>query len=216
MTRDDVNIFEKTTPFEGYFRIDRYRLRHRLFEGGWSGELTREIFERGHAVAVLLYDPDLDTLVFIEQFRCGALAAASSPWFGAGFSPWLLECIAGIIEDGESPEEVARREAVEEAGCEIGEIVPVCHYLVSPGGTSESLFVFCGRVDAQNAGGVHGLTEEHEDIRVLAVPSAEAFRWLDEGRFNNAMTLIAMQWFRMNHETLRARWRTPPRPPGGA
>lgn len=214
MTRDDVDIIEKTTPFEGYFRIDRYRLRHRLFEGGWSGEMTREIFERGHAVAVLLYDPDLDTLVFIEQFRCGALAAASSPWFDAGFSPWLLECIAGIIEDGESPEEVARREAVEEAGCEIGEIVSVCHYLVSPGGTTESMFVFCGRVDAQNAGGIHGLTEEHEDIRVLAVPSAEAFRWLDEGRFINAMTLIAMQWFRMNHETLRTRWRAPSQPAG--
>ncbi len=210
MTRDDVEIIDKTTPFEGYFRIDRYRLRHRLFEGGWSGELTREIFERGHAVTVLLYDPDLDKLVFIEQFRPGALAAGFSPWFGAESSPWLVECIAGIIDEDESPEEVARREAVEEAGCEIQEIVPVCHYLVSPGGTSESVFVFCGRVDASNAGGIHGLTEEHENIRVLAVPAAEALRWLDEGKINNAMTLIAVQWFRMNHETLRARWRTPP------
>jgi len=94
--------------------------------------MTREIFERGHAVSVVLYDPDLDNLVFIEQFRPGALAAKSSPWFDADFSPWLVETVAGIIGEGETPEQVARREAVEEADCKILELEPVCHYLASP------------------------------------------------------------------------------------
>ena len=172
-----------------------------------GAEIDREIFERGHAAACLLYDPDLDKLVLIEQFRAGALAALASPWFDeAETSPWLIEIVAGIIEDGEEPEAVVRREALEEAGCAIGHIEPLFHYLVSPGGSSESMFVYLGRVDAANAGGIHGPAHEGEDIRVLAVDVDEAFAMLDQGRINNAMTLLAMQWFRANHEALRARW----------
>ncbi|HJN22582.1 MAG TPA: NUDIX domain-containing protein [Rhodospirillales bacterium] len=214
MTPDDVEIIEKTRLYQGFFRVDHYRLKHRLFGGGWSGEMSREIFERRHAVTAILYDPDLDKLVFVEQFRPGAFAALSSPWFDSGFSPWLVEFIAGIIEEGETPEDVARREAVEEAGCEIQELVPVCHYLSSPGGSSESIFVFCGRVDASNAGGVYGLSEEHENMRVLPVPVAEAWQWLESGKFRNAMTLIGMQWFKMNHGSLRVRWRRDEAKPG--
>ena len=207
MNADDVEVIEKTTPFKGYFRIDRYRLRHKLFEGGWSGEMEREVFERGHAVTVLLFDPERDKLVFIEQFRPGAYAALASPWFDNGTSPWLIECVAGIIEPGESPEDVARREAIEEVDCAVSDIVPVCHYLVSPGATSESIFVYCGRVRAPKGGGIHGLTEEHENIRSVVVPPDEAFRWLDEGRIVNAMTMIALQWFRIHGDTVRARWK---------
>ena len=206
MTRDDVEIIEKTTPFEGYFRIDRYRMRHRLFEGGWSGEMTREVFERGHAVACHLYDPDLDRLVMIEQFRPGAYAALASPWYDDGFSPWLIECVAGIIEQGETPEGVARRESVEETGCEVTDLIPITHYLASPGGTSESVFLFVGRVDASGAGGIHGKRDELEDIRVFTAEVAEAFRWVDEGRVVNAMTLIGLQWLRQNIDDVRRRW----------
>ena len=215
MNADDVQVIERTSPFQGYFRIDRYRLRHRLFEGGWSGEMVREIFERGHAVAVLPYDPDQDRVVLIEQFRPGAYAALDSPWFDRGaFSPWLVECVAGIIEDGEAPDQVARREAIEEADCPIQDLVPVCRYLVSPGGSSESVFVYVGRVAAPAGGTVHGLGNEHENIRTLVVSADEAFRLMDEGRIVNAMTLIAMQWFRLNRDRLRARWATTAR--GGA
>ena len=208
-TGEDVDIIEKQTAFRGYFRIDHYRLKHRLFEGGWSQEMSREIFERGHSVTALLLDPDLDRLVFIEQFRVGAFCALSSPWFEDGFSPWLVEFIAGIIKEGETPEQVARREAVEEANCEITDMVPVCHYLVSPGGTTESVFVFCGRVDSSAANGIQGISEEHENIRVFSVPVDEALDWLDKGSIANAITLIAMQWFKLNHEGLRARWLGP-------
>jgi len=210
-TTNDVEVVEKTREFNGYFKIDRYHLKHRKHEGGWTGVMMREIFERGHATAVLLYDPDLERMVFIEQFRPGAYAAFSSPWFHEEtHTPWMLECVAGIIDPGESPEEVARRESVEEANCTITDIVPICHYLVSPGGTSESIFLFCGRVDATNAGGVYGLEHEHEDINVLSVPTDTALAWLDEGRFDNAMTLIAMQWFKMNRADLKRQWTAKP------
>ncbi|MFP6729720.1 MAG: NUDIX domain-containing protein [Alphaproteobacteria bacterium] len=207
MKADDVEIIEKEEAFRGYFKIDRYRLKHRQFDGAMGPELSREVFERGHAAACLLYDPDLDKLVLIEQFRPGAYGALAAPWFDeAETSPWIIEIIAGIIEDGETPEQVVRREALEEAGLEIGEIEPLFHYLVSPGAMTESMFIFCGRIDAANAGGIHGLKSEGEDIRVLVVDVEEAFAMLDDGRILNAMTIIPLQWFRANHAALRARW----------
>ena len=202
----DVDVIERTTEFQGYFRLDHYSLKHRLFEGGWSGEMSREIFDRGHAVAVLPYDPDLDRVVLIEQFRPGAYASLASGWFDEDASPWLIECVAGIIEEGETPEAVARREIIEETGLEISQIIATNHYLVSPGGTSESVFSFCGRVDASNAEGVYGISEEHENIRVFNVPVADAFQLLDQGRIINAMTIIALQWLRANLERVKNEW----------
>lgn len=199
MTREDVQILEKTPAYEGYFRIDRYRLRHRLHAGGWSGEMTREVFERGHAAAMLPYDPVLDCVVLIEQFRIGAYAA--------GRDPWLVEIVAGIIEPGETAEDVVRRESVEESGCEVADLVPVCTFLVSPGGTSEAIFLFCGRVDSSGAGGIHGQAEEHEDIRVIALPFAEAKARVEAGRIDNASALIALQWLMLNRAKLRRKWR---------
>ncbi|MBL6958652.1 MAG: NUDIX domain-containing protein [Rhodospirillales bacterium] len=207
MNKDDIEIIEKTTPFQGYFRLDHYRLRHKLFEGGWSGEMSREVFERGHAVAALLYDPHLDKLVMIEQFRIGALAALESRWFDDGFSPWLIETMAGIIEDGEDPEDVVRREAVEETGCSVSKLEMIHHYLATPGGSSESVYLYCGQVDAANANGIHGITDEHENIKVLTVDPEEAFSWLDTGKIRNSMTLIALYWFRFNRQRLRRDWR---------
>ena len=94
MTRSDVEIIEKTVCYEGFFRIERYRLKHRLYNGSWSGEIVRELFERGHAAAVLPYDPVRDEVVLIEQFRVGALAAPGGPW--------LMEIVAGVIDGDET------------------------------------------------------------------------------------------------------------------
>jgi len=198
MTDRDFQLIEKTSPFQGYFRIDLYRFRHRLYAGGWSGEVRREVFERGHAVVVLPYDPERDAVVMIEQFRIGAAAA--------GMPMWQLEVIAGIIDEGETPEAVARREAREEASCEILDLIPVYHYLASPGGASETVRLFCGRVDSRGLGGIHGLPDEHEDIRVEVVPFAEARARLESGRIGNAPTIIALQWLVLNRELLRRRW----------
>lgn len=198
MDHADFEIIEKSPAYQGYFRIDRYRFRHRLFAGGWSGEIKREVFERGHAVGVLAYDPERDAVILIEQFRIGAVAA--------GVPAWQSEVIAGIIDEGETPEAVAHREAQEEAGCTIRDLVRICHYLVSPGGSSETVQLYCGRVDSTGVGGIHGLPEEHEDIRVEVVPFGEARERLLAGRFGNAPTIIALQWLILNRDMLRARW----------
>jgi ADP-ribose pyrophosphatase len=198
MDRSDVEILAKDTVYDGYFRIDRYRLRHRRHEGGWTGEITREVFERGHVAAVLPYDPEGDAVVLIEQFRIGAWAAAKPCW--------LTEIVAGVIDDGESADDVARREMEEETGCPVTALEPIGSYLSSPGGTSESVALFVGRVDSRKAGGIHGLTDENEDIKVLARPWSEVEAGLKAGMFTNAATLIALQWLALNREALRRRW----------
>ncbi len=117
-----------------------------------SGEITREIFERGHAAVLLPFDPVRDEVVLVEQIRIAA--------YDTSESPWLLEMVAGMIEAGETVEDVARREALEEAGLEVGRTKPILSYLASPGGTSERLSIPVGEVDASTAKGIHGLAEE--------------------------------------------------------
>jgi ADP-ribose pyrophosphatase len=163
--------------------------------------MAREVFERGHSVAVLLYDPQADCVVLAEQFRAGALAA--------GLHPWLIECVAGIIDAGETPEGVARREAMEEVGCTLGRVVPIGQFLYSTGACSEICRLFVGEIDSRTAGGVHGLADEHEDIKTHIVPVAEAFAWLDAGTITNAALLIAVSWLARNHAKLRQDWRQP-------
>lgn len=206
MTAADVDVADTVREHEGYFKIDTYRLRHRLFAGGWGPEIRREIFERGHAVAVLPYDPVLDKVILIEQFRTGAFAALQSGWFPADASPWLFECVAGIIDPGETPEDVARREMIEEAGTPVTDLIPAVHSLSSPGGTSESVFVFIGRVDASNVDGLHGLAQEGEDIRPFTVPLADAYRAITEGVMANSMTIIAVQWLLLHKDAVLAKW----------
>ena len=196
---DTVKIIEKETVFQGYFRIDRYRMQYRTYAGGWSEEVLREIFERGHAAAVLLYDPDRDAVALIEQFRVGAYAAG---WD----NPWLLEIVAGIIEKGEAPEDVACREAQEEAGCAISDPLPIVRMLTTPGGSSESIMLYCARVDVREMGGIHGLSTEHEDIKVVIIPFDEVMELLEKGAIQNATALVALQWLALNRETVRTRW----------
>lgn len=194
-----VEVVEKTTPFQGYFRIDRYRLRHRKFDGGWTEVMSREIFERGHAAAVLLYDPERDKVALIEQFRPGALAA--------GMEPWLIEVVAGIIEPGEEPEEVVRREALEEAGCTVTDLHFVGRYLATPGGSSESIWLYCGRFDSRGAGGIHGLDHEDEDIRVLPLSRQEALERLAAGEITNLFCAVALQWLALNYTEMMSIWK---------
>ncbi len=200
MNRDDVELIEKQVAFRGYFQIDRLRLRFPLYEGGMSREVDREVLERGQVAAVLLVDPDRDCVVLIEQFRPGPYAA--------GEQPWLIEAVAGIIEGRESAEEMARREAREEANCEITDLFPIMRFFTSPGASTESVALFCGRVDSTHAGGVHGLEEEGEDIRVLVVPVMEALSLLQEGKIVNAKTIIALQWLASNYDKVKKRWLT--------
>ena len=198
MNHPDVQLIERSIAFDGYFRIDRYRLRHRLHCGGMSRELVREVFERGHVAGVLPVDPDRDRVVLIEQFRIGP--------YVVGWDPWLFEGVAGIINAGESPEQVCRREAEEEAGCTITDLVPIARYLSSPGALSEVVNLYCGRTDSRGLGGVHGLAEEGEDIKVHVMPVDEALAMLNEGRIVNGKAIIALQWLALHYERVRKEW----------
>lgn len=200
--QDPIEVVERCTVYQGYFRMDRYRLRHRKFDGSWTEVMQREVFERGHAAAVLLYDPHRDQVAMIEQFRIGA--------FAAGHPAWLLEAVAGIIEPGETAEALVRREAVEEAGCTIGRLERVGPVLVSPGGTSETVTIFVGEIDASTCReGYYGLAAENEDIRMRLLSAHEAFQLLDQGMLTNAVTALAVAWLARHHSTLMRQWLAP-------
>ncbi|MEX0386282.1 NUDIX domain-containing protein [Spiribacter onubensis] len=205
----DYEIIARETVYDGFFRVSRFTLRHALFAGGQSEALVRERFERGHAVGVLPYDPWRDRVVLVEQFRIGAL--------DSGLGPWLLETVAGIVEPGETPEDVARRESLEEADCRLGELMPITHYLVSPGGTSQTVHLFCAPVDSRDLRlEGHGNPAEGEDIRLHVLPAEEAIAMIGEGGIQAAMPIIALQWLALNRESLRDRWRDgPPAPYNG-
>lgn len=197
--KNDVEIIARETLYSGFFSMDLYRFRHRLFNGEMSGEIKREIFERGHAAVLLPFDPVRDEVVLVEQIRIAA--------YDVSESPWLLEMVAGMIEEGESVEDVARREALEEAGLVVGRTKPVLSYLASPGGTSERLSIMVGEVDATTAEGIHGLADENEDIRVHVVSREQAYQWVEEGKIDNAASVIALQWLQLHYQTLRNEWK---------
>jgi ADP-ribose pyrophosphatase len=195
----EFEITKQTNVFDGFFKVNEVSLKHTLYKGGWSETLSREVFERGNCVAVLLYDPQRDEVVIIEQIRAGALKLGSE-------QAWLLEIVAGAIEQGETAEEVAYRESVEEAGCHIQELIKVMDFFTSPGGTSELLTLFCGKVDTSNVGGIHGLAHEHEDILVKTVSFDKAYQLLETGKIISAIPIIAIQWLKINRDMLRAKW----------
>ncbi|MGB2130543.1 MAG: NUDIX domain-containing protein [Marinobacterium sp.] len=190
----DVRLEQDEPLYNGFFRLHRLTLSHPRFEGG-RVRIQREILDRGNAVCVLLYDPQADAVILVEQFRAGAL--------GKTESPWLLELVAGIVEPGESVEDVARRESVEEAGVELGPVFPITGYLPSPGGCDEWIDLVCALVDSRGVGGVHGLETEGEDIRVHVIGVQDAFALVRENRLRNAAAIIALQWLELNHGRLQ-------------
>ena len=195
----DIEIVDATKIFERYLRIDTFRFRHRLFSGEWSAVRSYDVLRRGRAVAIILYDPDRDSVVLVEQFRLPALLAGSSPW--------QLEAAAGMIDTDETAEMVAVRETREETGLGlIGEPIVIQRYLPSAGGSDESVVLFCGRVDSALAAGVHGLPEEHEDIRVAVKTLAEIEAMLDAGAIENGHTLIALYWLLRHRDRLQRLW----------
>ncbi|MCG8428118.1 MAG: NUDIX domain-containing protein [Chromatiales bacterium] len=193
-------ILKTDVLYQGFLQLNRYQLEHELFAGGSSSVISRERIEGYRAAAVLLYDPDLDEVVMIEQFRIGALEDPAGAW--------LLEVIGGLIETDESAESVAQREAEEEAGCQVLELLPICNFWVSPGFSTEQITLYCGKVDASHAGGIHGLAEEGEDIRAVVMKADEVIAELYGGRVNSTSAIIAVQWLAMHREQLREQWRS--------
>ncbi len=191
-------IIDKEILYSGFFRMEKYRLKHTLYAGGWSPEISRELFVRGSCVAVLLYDPHADKVILIEQFRAGAILQPDRAW--------LVEIVAGAIEDGETATEVAYRESLEEAGCEIQELLVINEFYTTPGGASERITLFCGKVDSTHIGGIHGLDHEDEDILVRAVDFNEAYQMVENNEIESAIPIIAIQWLALNKQKLKNKW----------
>ena len=194
-SKTDVEIISEEVPFQGFFSMKRYTLRHKLFEGGWTDVMTRECFNQGDAVAVILYDPKVDAILLGEQFRIGALSE---------FSPWLFEVVAGKIEPGETPNEVAIRESKEEMQADITKLIPVFDFFPSPGGTNERVYYYCGLIDSQNMKRVCGLKEENEDISVDVYPLDRAIELVNENKLKDVIAIIGIQWLALNRHKLRA------------
>ena len=194
MTRT-IELLHAETAFDGFFRLERIKLRHSLYAGGLSPPIIRERLISADVAAVLPYDPARDEVVLIEQFRVGAIER--------GPDAWLLEIVAGRIERGERPEDVARRECLEETGCRVTQLVPVGRFYTSPHRSNETTHLYCGLVDAGTAQPHAGLADEGEDIRVRRVEAAQALALLRDGAIDSAWPLIALQWLALNREALR-------------
>ncbi len=194
----DFKIIKREIAYQGFFRLEKFTLKHTLYQGGWSQDITRELFMRGNCVAVLLYDPDRDEVVLIEQFRTGGVLVPERAW--------LVEIVAGAIEEGETPEAVALRESEEEAGCTVQDMTLIKEFYTTPGGSSERISLFCGRVDTSELGGVHGLDHEDEDILVSVVKFNEAFAMVEDGRIESGIAIIALQWLYIHRDALRQQW----------
>lgn len=202
-----LTVTPATTPFtshecrevyKGYARVHEYHLTHQRYDGETSEEMTREVFISGDAVVVLLYDAKRDEVLLTEQFRVGPLPRNDNPW--------VIEAVAGRIDTDETPEEVAIREAQEEAGCEVTELRKVCEMYASPGIFAEYVHLYVGRCDLSGAGGFHGVEDEHEDIKAMVCSTDEAVAALADGRLRSAPSFVLIQWLAMNRAELQSQW----------
>lgn len=196
--KTDVTISAVETKYQGFFKLNEYQLTHKLFSQKQSNAFTREIFERGDAVVIMLYDPDKDTLLLLEQFRPGVLRANETPW--------MLEFVAGMFNENESPIDVAVRESKEEANIEVNpeSIKLIMKYFSSPGAMSEQIYLYWATFDSSKvlSGSVYGLADENEDIMLHLVSRIDALALLTEGKISNAATVIGLQWLAINYQNL--------------
>lgn len=197
-SNNDVEILSREICHDGFLRVERLTLKHRLFDGGWSETLERELQRKAPAVGILLFDPARDEVLLVRQFRIGMLGEESNAW--------ALELVAGTVEEGEELHEVAIREAQEESNTAPTDLIHICDYYNSPGGSNEKITLFCGRIDSANAGGIFGLVQEHENIEAIVLSYNEALLATESGQLNNAMIIIAMQWLQLHRSKLLKQW----------
>jgi nudix-type nucleoside diphosphatase (YffH/AdpP family) len=198
----DVEIRRMRRAYTSYLAVQELSLRHRRFDGEWTPELDRSVTVWGDAVTLLPYDPRRDRVLLIEQFRPGPAARGD-------LNPWCIEVIAGRIDNSESPETTARREAREEAGLEIGRIAATGGYYTTPGLAAEHLTGFVGEANLDGAGGMYGLECEGEDIRAVVLTFEQAMADIGAGAVNSGPALVALLWLAANRDRLRAEWAVP-------
>ena len=197
-TAADVTTHRIERRHSGFFALDEYRLSHSRFGGGRTEKLVREAFISSDAALVLPYDATSDRLVLIEQFRMGPTARRDP-------APWLFEPIAGLVDPGEAPEDTARREALEEAGLEIGRLELIGRVYASPGNATEFFHCYLGHcrlgADERWTGGI---AEEGEDIRSHLMPFERAMALLESGEMNVAPLALMLLWLALHRDRLRA------------
>lgn len=194
-TLEDIDVISREVVFKEWSTVEKATFRHKRFDGTWSDPVTRELHYVGEVVNVLAWDPSTDYVVLVEQYR--------PPGIVHNEASWLFECIAGLIDtDNETPADVARREAEEEAGCTLHDLQLISHLYTSPGAWTEKSYLFLAQADLSNVGGLHGLAHEQEDIRAVTVPHEEAMRAANDGRIRDAKTILMLQWLALNKEKL--------------
>ncbi|MBY6107354.1 NUDIX domain-containing protein [Ferrimonas balearica] len=195
--KSELTILQREPLFQGFFEMEAVTFTHQRFDGQWSEPVRREVFERGDAAVILPYDPISDQVILVEQLRVPAARTSETPW--------LLELPAGIIEAGEAPESVARRELEEETGLAAKSLTFLYSYLPSPGACSERLYLYLAEVTAPAADagqGVFGLDDEHEDILRHVVSREQAMAWIEDGTIDNASTILGLQWLALKRHAL--------------
>jgi len=180
----DYRVLNKKRVYQGFFAMDEYVIEHDCFDGGRI-QISRENMERGDAAAILLYDANTDEVLLLEQFRIGPAVRNENPW--------LIEIVAGIIDEGETAEQAVIRESREESGFVPTRITFLGRYYTTPGACSERIDLFLGLVDKNNqVGEGGGCAEEHEDIRSYWVSRQEALQMLDDGKIGSGAPMLAL------------------------
>ncbi|MBA4491363.1 NUDIX domain-containing protein [Paracoccus sp. S1E-3] len=194
-----VEVISRFERYGRYFAVEEISLRHRLYSGGWSPVLEREVFISADAALLLPYDPVLDSVLLISQFRMGPLARGQA-------QAWMLEPVAGRIDAGETPADAARREAVEEAGLKVRRLYPLPGHYPTPGANSEFFYPFVGTVDlsGRTSGQGFGLEEEGEDIATHILPRAELVRLALSGQLQCGPLIIMALWLDREADRIRA------------
>jgi ADP-ribose pyrophosphatase len=194
-----VDVTGKEWLSQGFLKLARFTLTHERFDGGTVGPMTRELVVRSPAVGVVPYDPTTDQIILIEQFRVAAHLG--------GMPAWQREIIAGVSDREESLEDLARREAMEEANCKITDLYEMIRFLPTPGMSNEVFVSFLGRMAPGAVTGVHGLATEHEDIRSSLFHLDQIPEILENGHTGNGPLLVTLQWMQINRDRIRKLWR---------
>ena len=186
MDAKKVEILRERLIFDDKFQIQEAEVSFQRYDGQMSNPVRILVFERGDAAAAILFNHDSQKVLLIEQFRY--------PTYEKG-PGWIQEVVAGGIKPDENPEEAIRREIEEEVGYRVQQLTPIATFYVSPGGTSERIFLYYAEVsdnDRVSDGG--GLIEENEDMRVVEYSKSDLLQALMSGQIQDAKTLIAAQW----------------------
>lgn len=195
----DWKIHQSKIKYNGHFKVTQYQLTHEKYDGNETEILQRELVSRSDAIAMVAYDPYADELVLVEQFRVGAINSKH---------PWLLEIVAGLIEPGESPEAVTIRECQEEIGCKPSELIKIGGFYTTPGGVSEWIHLYIGKISISDVSESGGLDDEGEDIKVTLISASDVSNMLSNGLVKSAIGIIGLQWFLLNHEKIKQAWLT--------